>query len=71
MGGHNSPITLNEKPISPLTLDALIGEGLYHTTKFARDSTRHKIKGSAVYRVDGLQNRYPEQLHESVLAIIN
>lgn len=44
MGGHNSPITLNEKPISPLTLDALIGEGLYHTMKFARDSVRHKKK---------------------------
>lgn len=41
MGGHNSPITLNEKPISPLTLGALIGEGLYHTMKFNRDGMRH------------------------------
>lgn len=41
MGGHNSPITLNEKPISPLTLDALIGEGLYDTTKFVQGSMRH------------------------------
>lgn len=41
MGGHNSPITLNEKPISPLTLDALIGEGLYRTMKFAHDSMRY------------------------------
>lgn len=59
MGGHNSPITLNEKPISPLTLDALIGEGLYHTMKFAHDSVRYKKKkkGSAVQGVDGLQSR--------------
>lgn len=41
MGGHNSPITLNEKPISPLTLDVLIGEGLYRTMKFAHDSMRY------------------------------
>lgn len=57
MGGHNSPITLNEKPISPLTLDALIGEGLYRTMKFAHDSMRYIKKGSAVQRVDGLWNR--------------
>lgn len=59
MGGHNSPITLNEKPISPLTLDALIGEGLCHTVKFARDSTRHKKKRFCCVKGGWLREQVP------------